>query len=82
MRAEASVSIYPNPTTGHYRIDLSNCESADMTIFNALGEVVDTRHIDGTQNRIIEGFLPVSGEYYVTVTTPDGSQTTKLIVKR
>lgn len=79
---DISVHVYPNPTAGHYYIDLSNCESADVTIFNALGEVVLSKHIDSKHDSTVEGYLPMGGEYYVTVTTAEGSQTTKLVVKR
>ena len=57
-------------------------ESADVTIFNALGEVVLSKHIDSKLDSTVEGYLPMGGEYYVTVTTAEGSQTTKLVVKR
>lgn len=73
--------IYPNPTTGSYCIEITDCTNADIVIYNALGEVVETRHVDGSQNITVKGFLPINGEYFVTVSTPGGSQTTKLIVK-
>ena len=79
---EISVHIYPNPTAGRYSMDLKNCGNAEVTIFNALGEVVMSRHVDNKQSHTIEGYLPMSGEYYVKVTTTECSQTTKLIVKR
>ena len=79
---DMSVHVYPNPTAGRYSIDLKNCGSADVTIFNALGEVVLSKHIDSEQSHTVEGYLPIGGEYYVTVATADGTQTTKLVVKR
>lgn len=79
---EMSVHVYPNPTTGHYSIDMTNCECADVTIFNALGEVVLSKHTDSKQSHMVEGYLPVGGEYYVTIKTSASTQTFKLIVKR
>ena len=67
---------------GNSSIRYTESTKAFPAIFNALGEVVLSKHIDSKQSHMVEGYLPVGGEYYVTVTTAEGSQTTKLVVKR
>lgn len=78
---QATVSVYPNPTNGHYHIQAAGCETVNVTIYNTHGSVVaQFSDHDKAQYRF-DGELPSGNVYYVTITTPEGTQTTKLSVR-
>ena len=75
------LKIFPNPTTGHYTIDVSGAQQVSVTVYNVQGSVVATFNDSGRGQYRFEGDLPAGNAYYATVTTENGSQTMKLIVK-
>lgn len=75
------VSVYPNPTTGRYHIEVQSASRAEAHIYTLQGSLVAHHEGDGQNSYRFEGVLPTGSSYYVTVTTPEGKQTTKLIVK-
>ena len=78
---EQTVSVYPNPSNGHYHIQAAGCETVNVTIYNTHGAVVaQFSDHDKTQYHF-DGELPSGNVYYVTITTPEGTQTTKLSVR-
>ncbi len=69
---------YPNPSNGNFTLNLFEIENANITIKNALGQVV---YASQGESKLIGVYLdhPVSGVYYLTV-EHDGTSMTKPIV--
>ena len=79
--SDTRFSIYPNPTTGHYTIEVSGAKQVQVVVYNMTGSVV-AAYSDGGRNRYsFSGDLPSGNSYYATVATESGSQTMKLVVK-
>ena len=78
---EQTLSVYPNPTNGHYHIQVAGCETVSVTIYNTHGVAVAQFSDSGKTRYRFDGELPSGNVYYVSVTTPDGMQTTKLSVR-
>lgn len=73
--------VYPNPTTGAYRIDITGTRAVTVRIYSTLGTLVESFSGTGRSAYTFTGTLPACGSYYVTIATDEGTQTTKLIVK-
>lgn len=74
--ASSSVAVYPNPSTGLYKIELN--DNSVVTISNVLGEtVVSARMPKGTHTINIQD--QPKGIYLLQVTTGSSKQTSKLI---
>lgn len=74
---QKSNDIYPNPTTGSFTMELA--EESNVSIFNALGQVV--RRLDNvTGNQQIDLSNAPKGLYYVRIQSGSNIETTKLIV--
>ncbi|MEG0915918.1 MAG: T9SS type A sorting domain-containing protein [Myroides sp.] len=70
-------NIYPNPTSDFLNISLeNNLVLQEATIYNNLGQVVKT----STEN-IIDVSQLAKGLYFVEVTTNQGKETKKVVVK-
>ena len=76
-----TVALYPNPTTGHFNIEVSGASQVQVTIYSLLGTVVATYSGSGRDRYRFTGTLPSGNSYYATVTTENGSQTMRLVVK-
>lgn len=74
-------SIYPNPTTGSYTIEVTGAEWVRVNIYNAQGVLMDSFGDSDRWQYLFNGSLPGGNSYYATVTTDSGTQTMKLIVK-
>lgn len=74
-------SIFPNPTTGHFNIEVSGARQVQVTIYSLQGKVMSTYNDSDRDKYCFEGSLPSGNSYYATITTESGSQTMKLIVK-
>lgn len=74
-------SIYPNPTTGRFTLEVSGAQQVQVTIYNLQGKVEATYNDSGRDTYRFKGTLPSGNAYYATVTTENGSQTLKLVVK-
>lgn len=74
-------SIFPNPTTGHFNIEVSGARQVQVTIYSLQGKVMATYSDSDRDHYYFKGSLPSGNSYYVTVTTESGSQTMKLVVK-
>ena len=81
MQGSFSTSVYPNPTSGHYAIDVERARQVQVTVYNVQGSVVATFAAEGRNRYHFEGDLPTGSVYYATVSTENGSQTMKLVVK-
>lgn len=74
-------SVYPNPTTGHFTIEVTGARQVQATVYSLQGKVMATYNADGRERYRFEGNLPAGNAYYATVTTESGSQTMKLVVE-
>ena len=79
--AGITTQVYPNPTNGRYTIDVNGAEEVTVKIHNTLGKEVMTYYDKEKYHYTFSGTLPNNNVYYVTITTEQGSQTMKLIVK-
>ena len=77
-----TLSIYPNPTTGHFNIEVSGARQVQVTIYSLQGKVMATYNDSDRDRYCFEGSMPSGNVYYATITTESGSQTMKLIVKQ
>ena len=80
-RSHFTTRIYPNPTSGHYTLEVAGAEQVQVTIYNVHGTVMASFQADSRELYRFEGELPTGSVYYATVATESGSQTMKLIVK-
>lgn len=74
-------SVFPNPTTGHFNIEVSGARQVHVTIYNLQGKVMTVYNDSDRDRYCFEGSLPSGNVYYATITTESGSQTMKLVVK-
>lgn len=77
----AGLSVYPNPTSGSVTIALGETVSTvRVTIFNTLGQVVDTESFDSTD----EVNIPLKGEpgMYLLHIQTEGKSTTVNVIKK
>lgn len=74
-------SVFPNPTTGHFNIEVSGARQVQVTIYSLQGKVMSTYNDSDRDKYRFEGSLPSGNSYYATITTESGSQTMKLVVK-
>ena len=81
LTGDVRVSAYPNPTEGHYFIEVDGAETVEVTIRDLLGRAVATHSGNSHSHYRFEGELPSGNSYFVTVDTGGGSQTMKLVVR-
>lgn len=74
-------SIYPNPSTGSYTIEVTGASWVKVNIYNAQGVLMDSFGGSDRWQYLFDGTLPGGNAYYATVTTESGTQTMKLIVR-
>lgn len=79
----AYTSIYPNPFTAEFTIDLTSIESENitLTVSDFSGKIVQTTTTKTGQQVIIDLTHLAQGVYQVKLTT-DSAQLTKLVVKK
>ena len=69
---------YPNPSTGNFTVNMFEMENANITVLNAIGDVVySAKGVNKIEGVYIENAVP--GIYFVTV-EHDGKTNTKSIV--
>lgn len=73
--------VYPNPSGGHYTIEVGGASQVRVTVYNVHGVVMASFSASGGERHLFEGDLPSGNAYYATVVTENGSQTLKLSVK-
>lgn len=75
------INIFPNPSAGHYTIDVSKAKWVLAFIYNTHGTLVEAFSDSGKEHYTFSGSLPSGNSYYVKVTTENDSRTMKLMVK-
>lgn len=78
-----AVNIYPNPTKGKINVDLNfeTAESADIQVYNVVGQLVHSQKLNNIVHQNIAIDLPASaGIYKIQVTTSKGQTFTESVV--
>lgn len=81
------VSIYPNPSTGTFTVEISNAKEGQhkIEIFDMIGSVVDIKAVSALANGTITQTFDLStftkGIYFVKVSRKDTSKVFKVIVE-
>ncbi len=75
--------LYPNPTLGTYHLTLEGSDGGlvEAVIHNTLGIEVGRHTGSGKSRYHFSGSLPQNNTYYITLTTGEGTQTLKLVVR-
>lgn len=74
-------AVYPNPSTGRYTIEIEGVDEVQVTIYNLQGQQMASYGGSQQKSYTFDGKLHTGGSYYVTITTENGTQTAKLVVK-
>ena len=78
----ASLKVFPNPTNGNEIAIISNSAIKEITIINAIGQIVYFNTLTATENKVVLRNLGFTkGIYYTVVKTDVGSKTEKLIIQ-
>lgn len=77
-RKGVNVSIYPNPTTGQFTLELKN-DNAEVTIFDAFGQQIINAQVAQEVRRFQ---LEKNGIYYIYIKTALSSTVRKIVVTR
>jgi hypothetical protein len=78
LEEDNSFSIYPNPTSGQFTVELST-DNAEIIVTDILGkQIIKTQTIHNTKNLQLED----NGIYFISITTKQGTITRKLIVNK
>lgn len=75
-------NVYPNPTSGNFKIDFSKMQSeVSVSILNILGQVITNERFVNTNtvDLTIDGS---PGMYFINVSSSDGNQNTFKIIKK
>lgn len=72
-------TVYPNPATNNFTVNLGNDEKAFIQLFNIVGQEVMSETITGTAQVNVANFNP--GVYMLKINQNGNSYTTKVIVK-
>ena len=77
------ISIYPNPTTNHFNIELKRkSKKIEVIIINITGQIIYTVFASETQKIELNAKDFPSGIYFVHIQTADFVETKKLIVAK
>ena len=76
------VSVYPNPNSGVFTIDMKNNRNAAVIkVFSVLGEEVKRMHYTGRNNITVDLSKQPKGVYYVQISTAEKTTTKKIIIE-
>jgi hypothetical protein len=75
------VTVYPNPSNGEFTLNLSGNETADVIVYDAIGQrVQDFKVTPGVSANVK---IDVAGVYFLDVTTASGKrETLKVVVNK
>lgn len=75
-----NVSIYPNPTSGKFKLELLNLHNTTITIFNVLGDKILESSVDNGIN-IIDLDSRSKGVYFIKINSDEGVTSRKIIIE-
>lgn len=79
---EGTFSVYPNPTEGLFSMNMEGLQGGTLRIVSSMGQLVHTQELTGNTS-VLSMDLPLSaGLYVVSVETPEGVFTERLIVRQ
>jgi hypothetical protein len=70
-------SVYPNPASGSFTVEMKNQGKAEFDLVNAIGQVVTSGSINGKTKVDLSNLS--SGAYFIRVTTQTGVYSQKII---
>jgi hypothetical protein len=75
--------MYPNPSIGDYRLDISLAAPSDIKIkiYNTQGALINEESVEELANYIFRGFISKPGVYLVEIETGFGKETFKLMIE-
>ncbi|MBX2841225.1 MAG: T9SS type A sorting domain-containing protein [Flammeovirgaceae bacterium] len=81
-----SLTIYPNPTSGEFKVQIENTghQKVNITIFNTIGKVILTENFHDTPANFGRDFNfenEKSGLYFVSVQVGEKTFTKKVVVE-
>lgn len=74
-----NITVYPNPATNNFTVNLGNDEKANIQLFNIVGQQVYSENITGSAQVNVANLH--SGVYMLKVNQNGKSYTTKVVVK-
>jgi len=74
----AQISLYPNPNSGSFTINLGNLQDAQWTLYNANGQMLSTNKAESSKVSV-DGLE--SGIYFVKVVNNNQNKTFKVVVQ-
>ena len=83
VETQNEISIYPNPSNGIFTIELSDqyVNDAKYTIYNSLGEVIETSNMSG-ETSIIDLRMQPTGVYFLNVLNNGHLSSKKIIINK
>jgi hypothetical protein len=85
INAPGAISIFPNPSTGVFAVNVNLAASSDITVFvtNTLGEVVATKTVNGMQNGRIDMNVDLAaGAYNLHVRSADAEKVIPMNIQK
>lgn len=86
VNLEESVNLYPNPNNGEFNLslDFSIEQDVEISIFNTIGELLDTRTFNNASSSVINFNLSNNAEgfYFVNIKTNNESVTKRISIIR
>jgi hypothetical protein len=76
-----SISIFPNPSNGEFKVQYSNGVFTEVNIFNLTGEMIFRSEITSSQTETAISLDLNAGVYFITIIGEKESHTERLIVK-
>ena len=78
---EMDIKVYPNPNNGQFTIEIDDeTESFGVRIYSITGKLVDELQVINQGLNPIHCNLP-AGYYFIAISTPEHSKTTKIIIR-
>jgi hypothetical protein len=74
-----NITVYPNPATNNFTVNLGNDEKANIQLFNIVGQQVYSENITGSAQVNVANLH--SGVYMLKINQNGKSYTTKVVVK-
>ena len=78
LYAKSKVSVYPNPSTGIFYLNISGAANSSLVVFNLVGQVVYKAEANDGVN-VIDISLAANGIYYLSVQTGADKRTIKIL---
>jgi hypothetical protein len=75
------VSVSPNPSTGVFTVSSNSSDIKTIEVVNILGELIDSRIIDGVLNETFDMTLFSAGMYFVKSSNGTSVSTQRVIIK-